>query len=194
MACAKHFAAYGAAEGGRDYNTADLSERSLREAYLPPFEAAVQAGVASIMTGFNEINGIPATANDWLLKTILREEWKFDGLVVSDHNSVVEMINHGLVEGDPEAAMYALNAGTDMEMFSQTYLNHGEELVRSGKVSLATVDAAVRNVLRQKYRVGLFDNPWASEEFETATLKKPEFLQAAREIAGKSFVLLKNER
>ena len=194
MACAKHFAAYGAAEGGRDYNTVDLSERSLRESYLPPFEAAVQAGAASIMTGFNEINGIPATANDWLLKTILREEWKFDGLVVSDHNSVVEMINHGLAENDSEAAMYALNAGTDMEMFSQTYLNHGEELVRSGKVSLATVDAAVRNVLRQKYRVGLFDNPWASEEFEAATLKKPEFLQAAREIAGKSFVLLKNER
>jgi beta-glucosidase len=194
MACAKHFAAYGAAEAGRDYNTVDMSERRLREVYLPPFKAAVDAGVGSFMTAFNDLNGVPATANQLLLRQILRDEWKFDGLVISDYKAVAELINHGLAADGKEAAMYALNGGTDMEMLSTTYIQHGEELLHSGKVSIQTIDNAVRNVLRVKFRLGLFENPFANEQLENSTLKKPEFLQAAREISAKSFVLLKNER
>ena len=194
MACAKHFAAYGAAEGGRDYNTVDMSERALREIYLPPFKAAIDAGVGSFMTAFDDLNGVPSTANPFLLKQILRGEWKFDGLVVSDYTSVKELINHGLAANENEAAMYALNAGTDMEMVSRTYVQNGAELVKSGKVSMKTVDDAVRNVLRVKFRLGLFEKPYVDENLEKSTIKKPEFLQAARETAAKSFVLLKNER
>jgi beta-glucosidase len=194
LACAKHFAAYGAAEAGRDYNTVDMSERTLREVYLPPFKAAKDAGAGSFMTAFNDLNGVPSTANSFLLRQILRAEWKFDGLVVSDYTSVKELINHGLAANDREAAMYSLNAGTDMEMVSRTFNQHGAELVKSSKVSMKTIDDAVRNVLRVKFRLGLFDNPYADERRETATIKKPEFLQAAHETAAKSFVLLKNER
>ncbi|OWA53016.1 Periplasmic beta-glucosidase [Hypsibius exemplaris] len=195
LACAKHLVGYGAAEGGRDYNTVDMSERRLRETYLPPFKAAVDAGVGSFMTAFNDLNGMPATANKFILRDILRGEWEFDGLVVSDHNSVEEMINHGLAADKSEAARLALNAGTDMEMFSGTYLENGAKLVETGKVATETINNAVRNVLRIKFRLGLFENPNApvSAEQEQATLKKPEFLKAAREIAAKSFVLLKNE-
>jgi beta-glucosidase len=185
LACAKHFAAYGAAEAGRDYNTVDMSERTLREVYLPPFKAAKDAGAGSFMTAFNDLNGVPSTANSFLLRQILRAEWKFDGLVVSDYTSVKELINHGLAANDREAAMYSLNAGTDMEMVSRTFNQHGAELVKSGKVSMKTIDDAVRNVLRVKFRLGLFDNPYADERRETATIKKPEFLQAARETAAK---------
>jgi beta-glucosidase len=156
MACAKHFAAYGAAEGGRDYNTVDMSERTLREIYLPPFEAAKNAGAGSFMTSFNTLNGVPATANSFLLKQILRGEWKFDGLVVSDYTSVAELIKHGVARDGSEAAQIALNAGTDMEMVSRFYNQNGEELVKSGKVSMKTVDDAVRNVLRVKFRLGTF--------------------------------------
>jgi beta-glucosidase len=194
MACAKHFAAYGAAEGGRDYNTVDISERTLREIYLPPFEAAKNAGAGSFMTSFNTLNGVPATANSFLLKQILRGEWKFDGLVVSDYTSVAELIKHGVARDGSEAAQIALNAGTDMEMVSRFYNQNGEELVKSGKVSMKTVDDAVRNVLRVKFRLGLFERPYVEENREKNTIKKPEFLQAAREITAKSFVLLKNER
>ncbi|MGH7784510.1 MAG: glycoside hydrolase family 3 protein, partial [Candidatus Binatia bacterium] len=160
MACAKHFAGYGAAEGGRDYNTVDMSERTLRDVYLVPFKAAKDAGVGSFMTAFDDLNGIPSTANPFLLKQILRSEWKFDGLVVSDYNSVKELINHGLATDENEAAMYALNAGTDMEMVSRTYNQYGGQLVKSGKVSIKTIDDAVRNVLRVKFRLGLFDHPF----------------------------------
>ncbi|CAN5387820.1 hypothetical protein BH20ACI2_BH20ACI2_06490 [soil metagenome] len=194
MACAKHFAAYGAAEAGRDYNTVDMSERTLRAIYLAPFKAAKDAGVGSFMTAFNDLNGVPATADPFLLKQILRNEWKFDGLVVSDYTSVKELIPHGLAANDREAAMYALNAGTDMEMVSRTYVQNGEELVKSGKVSIRTIDNAVRNVLRAKFRLGLFERPYVDENLEKVTLKKPEFMQAARESAVKSFVLLNNER
>jgi beta-glucosidase len=194
MACAKHFAAYGAAEAGRDYNTVDISERTLREVYLAPFKAAKDAGVASFMTSFNDLNGIPATANSFLLRQVLRNEWKFDGLVISDYTSVKELVPHGLAANDREAAMYALNGGTDMEMVSRTYNQFGEDLVKSGKVSMKTIDDAVRHLLRVKFRLGLFDHPFVDENLEKATLKKPEFLQAARESAIRSFVLLKNER
>ncbi len=194
MACAKHFAAYGAAEAGRDYNTVDMSEHTLRAIYLPPFRAAIDAGVGSFMTAFDDLNGVPSTANPFLLRQILRGEWKFDGLVVSDYTSVKELINHGLAANEADAAMYALNAGTDMEMVSRTYNQNGEELLKSGKVSIETIDNAVRNVLRVKFRLGLFEHPFIDENLEKNTIKKPEFLQAARETAAKSFVLLKNER
>jgi beta-glucosidase len=194
MACAKHFAAYGAAEGGRDYNTVDMSERTLREIYLPPFEVAKNAGAGSFMTSFNTLNGVPATANSFLLRQILRGEWKFDGLVVSDYTSVAELIKHGVARDGSEAAQIALNAGTDMEMVSRFYNQNGVELVKSGKVSMKTVDDAVRNVLRAKFRLGLFERPYVDENREKNTIKKPEFLQTAREITAKSLVLLKNER
>ena len=194
MACAKHFAGYGAAEAGREYNTVDMSERTLRGVYLVPFKAARDAGVASFMTAFDDLNGVPSTANPFLLRQILRNEWKFDGLVVSDYTSVKELISHGLASNEKEAAMYALNAGTDMEMVSTTYVQNGAELVRTGKVSIRTIDDAVRNVLRAKFRLGLFEHPYVDENLEKTTLKKPEFMQAARDSAIKSFVLLKNER
>lgn len=194
MACAKHFAGYGAAEGGRDYNTVDLSERRLREIYLPPFEAAKRAGVGSFMTAFNDLNGVPATANSFLLKQILRVEWKFDGLVVSDYTAVKELINHGLAADDKAAARLALNAGTEMEMVSRLFNQHGETLLREKSISQATIDNAVRDVLRAKFRLGLFERPFADADLERATIKKAEYLQAAREIAAESFVLLKNER
>jgi len=194
MDCAKHFAAYGAAEAGREYNTVDMSERTLRGVYLVPFKAARDAGVGSFMTAFDDLNGVPSTANPFLLRQILRNEWKFDGLVVSDYTSVKELISHGLASNEKEAAMYALNAGTDMEMVSTTYVQNGAELVRTGKVSIRTIDDAVRNVLRAKFRLGLFEHPYVDENLEKTTLKKPEFMQAARDSAIKSFVLLKNER
>ncbi|HXG83393.1 MAG TPA: beta-glucosidase BglX [Pyrinomonadaceae bacterium] len=194
MATAKHFAAYGAGEAGRDYNSVDMSERTLRETYLPPFKAAKEAGAESFMTAFNDLDGVPATANPFLLRRILRDEWKFDGLVVSDYTAVKELIAHGLAANESEAAMYALNAGTDMEMVSRFYNLHGAELLKEKKISLPTIDNAVRNVLRVKFRLGLFERPYADEKLEKATIKKPEYMQAAREIAAKSFVLLKNER
>jgi beta-glucosidase len=194
MACAKHFAAYGAAEAGRDYNTVDMSERTLREVYLVPFKAAKDAGVGSFMTSFNDLNGIPATANSFLLRQILRRQWGFDGLIVSDYTAVKELIPHGLAANEKEAAMYALNAGTDMEMVSRSFNQYGEELLKSGKITMKTIDDAVRNILRAKFRLGLFERPFVDENLEKATLKKPGFLQAARESAAKSFVLLKNDR
>jgi len=194
MACAKHFAAYGAVEGGREYNTVDMSERTLRDVYLVPFKAANDAGVGSFMTSFNDLNGVPSTANSWLLRQVLRSEWGFDGLVVSDYTSVKELINHGLAANEEEAAMYGLNGGTDMEMVSRTYNQYGADLVKGGKVTMKTIDDAVRHVLRIKFRLGLFDHPFVDENLEKTTLKKPEFLQAARDAAVKSFVLLKNDR
>lgn len=193
MATAKHWVGYGAAEGGRDYNTTDLSERALREVYFPPFKAAVDAGVGSFMTSFNDIDGVPATANPFVLKQVLRDEWKFDGLVVSDYTSVLELQMHGLAGSESDAAMYALNAGTDMEMVSRLYNKYGEDLVKSGKVSMETIDQAVRHVLRVKFRLGLFDDPFASEEREKAEVFKQANRDLAKIAAERSFVLLKNE-
>jgi len=194
LACAKHYVAYGAAEGGRDYNTVDLSENTLREIYLPPFKAAVDAGVGTLMSSFNDLNGVPASANPFTLSRVLRGEWKFDGFVVSDYTSVKELIQHGIAGNDKEAAAAALNAGVDMEMVSRTYNQNGAALLREGKLSQATIDEAVRRILRIKFRLGLFEHPYVEEGKEQTTLLSPESRAAAREIAGRSMVLLKNDR
>jgi beta-glucosidase len=193
LACAKHWVAYGAAEAGRDYNTTDMSERTLREVYLPPFKAARDEGVGTFMSAFNDLNGVPSSANPFTLTTVLRNEWKFDGFVVSDYTSVLELINHGLAANEQDAAREALNAGVDMEMVSRLYNKHGAELLRSGQVSLATINEAVRRILRIKFRLGLFDRPYADETRERSALLSPESLAAAREIAARSQVLLKND-
>jgi beta-glucosidase len=193
LACAKHWVAYGAAEAGRDYNPTDMSERTLREVYLPPFKAAREEGVGTFMSAFNDLNGVPASANPFTLTTVLRNEWKFDGFVVSDYTSVQELINHGLAADEQDAAREALNAGVDMEMVSRLYNKHGAELLRSGRVSLATINEAVRRILRIKFRLGLFDRPYADEGRERSALLSPENLAAAREIASRSQVLLKND-
>lgn len=193
IACAKHWVGYGAAEGGRDYNTADMSERTLREIYFPPFKAAVNAGAATIMSAFNDLNGIPASANPFTLSRVLRGEWGFQGFVVSDYEAVRELINHGLAANEADAAQQALSAGVDMEMVSRLYSKHVPQLIRQGKLSEALVDQAVRRVLRIKFRLGLFDRPYADEARERAVILSPEHLAAAREIAARSMVLLKNE-
>jgi beta-glucosidase len=194
MACAKHFAAYGAAESGRDYNTTDMSEQTLREVYFPPFKAAVDAGVGSFMTSFNSLNGVPSTANPFLWKQVLRGEWKFDGLVVTDYTAVIELMNHGIARDEAEAALKALNSGIDLEMVSRLVNKHGDKLVREKRLATPTIDNAVRNVLRAKFRVGAFDRPFADPDLEKSMIMAPEHRRFAREIAAKSFVLLKNEK
>lgn len=194
LATAKHWVGYGAAQAGRDYSTTDLSERALREIYFPPFKAALDAGVGSFMTSFNDIDGLPATANPFVLKKVLRDEWKFDGLVVSDYTAVMELMFHGLAKDESDAAMYALNAGTDMEMVSRFYNKHGEELLKQKKVSMATIDNAVRHILRIKFRLGLFDKPFADENLEQREVFKQANRDVAKLAAEKSFVLLKNEK
>jgi beta-glucosidase len=193
LACAKHWVAYGAAEGGRDYNTTDMSEQTLREIYFPPFKAAVDAGAATVMSAFNDLNGVPTSANPFTLTTVLRGEWKFDGFVVSDYTSVKELINHGIAANDKEAAQAAINAGVDMEMVSRLFNQQGPELLREGKVSQATIDEAVRRILRIKFRLGLFEHPYTDEAPERDQLLTPSNRTAAREIAGRSMVLLKND-
>ncbi len=192
-ACAKHYAAYGAAEGGRDYNTADISERTLRDVYLAPFESCVNAGVATLMSAFAEVNGVPATGNSFLLRQVLREEWKFNGFVVSDYESVREMVLHGLCVDENDAAREAILAGLDMEMVSTCYRDHLETLVAEGSVPMPAVDDAVRRILRLKWRLGLFDNPFAKSDADKVLLRT-DHLDAARELARQSIVLLKNDR
>jgi len=194
LACAKHWVAYGAAEAGRDYNTTDMSERTLREVYFPPFKAAVDTGVGTFMSAFNDLNGIPASANPFTLTKVLRGEWKFDGFVVSDYTAVEELIKHGLAVDGTDAAQLALNAGVDMEMVSRLYNQHGAELLKSGKLNMATIDEAVRRILRIKFRLGLFDHPYADETRERTVILSPQNRAAAREIAARSMVLLKNDR
>jgi len=193
VACAKHWVAYGAAEAGRDYNTTDISETSLREVYFPPFKAAVDAGVGTFMSAFNDLNGVPTSANPFTLTKVLRDEWKFDGIVVSDYESVRELINHRVVADEAGAAGAALTAGVDMEMVSRLYHKHGAQLLKEGKLTQATIDEAVRRILRIKFRLGLFEKPYADEARERASLLSREHLAAAREIAARSMVLLKNE-
>ncbi len=192
LATAKHWVGYGAAEAGRDYNTTNLSERALREIYFPPFKAALDAGVDSFMTSFNDLDGVPATANPFVLRDVLRKQWGFDGLVVSDYTAVMELMFHGLAKDEAEAAMYALNAGTDMEMVSRLYNKHGAELLKQKRVSMATIDEAVRNVLRIKFRLGLFDHPFADESREKNEVFKQPNRELAKTAAERSFVLLKN--
>ena len=194
LACAKHWVAYGAAEGGRDYNTVEVSENTLREIYFPPFKAAVDAGVGTLMSSFNAINGVPASANAFTLTKVLRDEWKFDGFVVSDYTSVRELINHGIAGNEEQAAASALNAGVDMEMVSRSYNQFGPKLLDERKVSLATIDEAVRRIVRIKFRLGLFDKPYTDEAREPQSLLRPASMSLAREIAARSMVLLKNDR
>ena len=157
LACAKHWVAYGAAEGGRDYNTTEMSENTLREVYFPPFKAAVDDGVGTVMSAFNDLNGVPTSANPFTLTKVLRGEWKFEGFVVSDYTSVKELINHGVAADDKDAARAALNAGVDMEMVSRTFNQQGSALLREGQLTQATIDEAVRRILRIKFRLGLFN-------------------------------------
>ena len=193
VACAKHWVAYGAAEGGRDYNTTDMSERTLREIYFPPFRAALDAGVGTFMSAFNDLNGVPTTANPFTLTTVLRDEWKFDGLVVSDYESVRELMNHGLAANEAEAAREAISAGTDIEMISRLYNKHLPLLLKEGKLPQRVIDEAVRRVLRIKLRLGLFEKPYA-DEGRQQTIGSVEHRRAARETAARSMVLLRNQR
>lgn len=194
VACAKHWVGYGAAEGGRDYNTTDMSETRLREVYLPPFKAAVDAGVGTFMSAFNDLNGVPASANPFTLTKILRGEWKFDGFVVSDYESVRELINHGVAGDESEAARAALSAGVDMEMVSRLFAKYAPALIREGRLHQATIDEAVRRIIRIKLRLGLFEKPYADEAREQVTILSPSNVKAAREVAARSMVLLKNAR
>ena len=194
LACAKHWVAYGAAEGGRDYNSVDLSEQTLRTIYFPPFRAALEAGAGSVMSSFNTINGVPASANPFTLTQVLRKEWHFDGLVVSDYESVKEMLAHGVAVDGTDAARQALMAGIDMEMVSRLFGNHLPELVEQGLVPRSVLDEAVCRVLRIKFRLGLFERPYADEAREAHVIGTREHRAAAREIAGRSMVLLKNDQ
>lgn len=195
LATAKHFVAYGAAEGGRDYNTADVSNRTLETIYLPPFHAAVTAGVQSVMVGFNEIGGVPMHANRELLRGVLRGKWRFDSIVISDYTGIRELIPHGVAADSRTAAVLALKAGIDIDMASGSYLQQLTETVNAGRVSQAEIDEATRRVLRAKYRVGLFDDPYRRCDVarERALTLTPGHRAIARDMARKSFVLLKNE-
>lgn len=190
-ACAKHFAAYGAAESGKDYNSTFIPERLLRNVYLPPFEAASKAGCATFMTSFNDNNGVPSTANSFLLQTVLRDEWKYDGMVVTDWASATEMIAHGFCKDRKEAAEKAVNAGVDMEMASESFVQNLEQLVKENKVSESTIDHAVRNILRLKFRLGLFDQPYITTP--QSVKYAPQHLAKAKKAAEESVILLKNE-
>ncbi len=190
VACAKHFAGYGAAIGGRDYNTAIINDELLYNVYLPPFKAAVDVGVGSFMTSFNELNGVPASGNQFLLKEILRDQWNFDGFVVSDWDSVIEMIPHGFAEDEKEAALKAGLAGLDMEMTSKTYEENLAMLVEEQAIDMDQLDEMVRNILRIKFRMNLFEEPHFNEENKSYL---PEHLEAAKSAAIESMVLLKNE-
>lgn len=194
MACAKHFAAYGAAIGGRDYNSVDMSDRLLWEVYLPPFKAALDAGAATFMNSFNDLNGVPATGNKILQRDILKGKWGFTGFVVSDWGSIGEMINHGNVKNDYEAAWSAITAGSDMDMESRCYKNNLAQLVKDKKITVSLIDDAVRRILLKKFELGLFDDPFrfCNAEREQREINNPEHAKVAREIAAKSIVLLKN--
>lgn len=195
MACAKHFAAYGAAVGGRDYNSVDMSERQLWEVYLPPFRAANDAGVATFMNAFNDLNGIPATGSVYLQREILKGRWNFEGFIVSDWGSIGEMINHGYSKDGKEAALSAITAGSDMDMESNSYRDNLGSLVAGKRVPIAAIDDAVKRILRKKFELGLFDDPYkfSDPEREKKELNNPAHREFAREIARKSIVLLKNQ-
>jgi beta-glucosidase len=194
MASVKHFAAYGASQAGRDYHTVDMSERTLREVYLPPYKAAVDAGAATVMSSFNELDGVPASGNKFLMTDVLRKEWGFTGFVVSDYTSIMEMIPHGVAADTASAAALALEAGVDMDMQAGFYQSALPRLVREGKVKEDLLNTSVKRVLRKKFELGLFDDPYRYSDVarEKETVMKPAFLEAARDIARKSIVLLKN--
>ncbi len=191
-ACAKHFAGYGFAEAGRDYNTTYIPEPLLRNVVLKPFKAAADAGALTFMSAFNDLNGVPASGNEFTLKKILREEWKYKGMVVSDWGSVTEMINHGFCANEKEAAQKAISAGVDMEMSGSSYSSNAKQLLQENKINQAMIDDAVRYILKVKFDLGLFENPYVNPDLEKSILK-PDFLDHARKVARESIVLLKNE-
>ena len=193
VACAKHYVGYGSAEGGRDYDAGEISEPTLRDVYLPPYEAAVKSGVGTLMSAFLDLNGVPATGNRRLLTDVLRGEWGFDGFVVSDWDSVHELVNHGVAEDKAHAAAIALHAGVDMDMVSGSYLETLVPSLQSGKVSQDDVDEAVRRILRIKLRAGLFDQPMTDPDRATRDLLRPESRSLARQFARETMVLLKNK-
>jgi len=194
MACVKHFALYGAAEAGRDYNTTDMSLDRMYNDYLPPYKAAIDAGAGSVMTSFNDINGVPATANKWLMTDLLRKQWGFKGFVVTDYTAINELMDHGLGDLQTVSAR-SLNAGVEMDMVGEGFLTTLKKSLTEGKVKQAQIDNACRLVLEAKYKLGLFDDPfrYCNEERAKTEILKPEHLKYAREVAGQSFVLLKNE-
>jgi beta-glucosidase len=193
LACVKHFVGYGAAEGGKDYNSVELSDRTLRQVYLPPFHAAVKAGAGSVMSAFNSINGVPATSNSFTLTQVLRHEWDFKGVVISDYGAIRETIAHGTAFDGRTAARKALSAGIDIDLESNLFARHLAELVRSGEIPQQSVDQAVRRVLRIKFALGLFDHPYTPEP-ASGGKPQPEAadVEFARTVAERSFVLLKN--
>lgn len=194
MACVKHFALYGAAEAGRDYNPADMGDRTMFDVYLPPYKAAIDAGVGSVMTSFNEINGVPATASHWLNTELLREQWGFDGLLVSDYTAVAELVPHGIGD-EPTVTSLALQSGVDMDMVSEFYLNNLEMLAEDNRETETWITTSARRVLEAKYKLGLFDDPfrYVNEELAVRTMMSDDHRDAARDISRKSMVLLKNE-
>ncbi len=196
MACVKHFVGYGAAVGGRDYNSVDMSDRMLWETYLPPFKAALDAGAATFMNSFNDLNGVPATGNKYLQRDILKGKWNFQGFVVSDWGSIGEMVNHGNVKDNKEAAQLAITAGSDMDMESNAYRYNLVQLVQEGKVAITLIDDAVKRILRKKFELGLFDDPYkySNSKREAKELNNPLHRKIARDMAAKSIVLLKNEK
>lgn len=195
LACAKHFAAYGAAQAGRDYNTVNMGEEELRNTYLPPFKAAVDAGVGTFMTSFNELNGVPASGNTFLYRKVLRDEWNFKGVVVSDYTSINEMIPHGFAADEKDAARLAMLAGVDIDMMGDVYNMYLKELISEGKIDEALVNEACGRILEMKFELGLFDDPYkyCDETREKEVIYKKEFLEEARHAAAASSVLLKNK-
>ena len=195
LACAKHYVAYGAPQAGRDYHTVNMSEGELRNVYLPPFKATVDAGIETFMSAFNELNGVPTSGNKFTLRDILREEWGFKGFVVSDYTSINEMVPHGYAKDEKDAARIGMNAGVDMDMMGGVYKDYLKELVEEGKVSGDYINEACRRILLAKFKLGLFDDPYRyiDEKREATTKYKPEFLAKAREIAAASSVLLQNK-
>ena len=195
LACAKHFVGYGAAQAGRDYHTVNIGEDELRNVYLPPFKAAVDAGVETFMTAFNEINGVPATGNKFIFRDILRDEWDFNGFVVTDYTAINELVPHGFAVDEKHAAELAIKAGIDLDMMSGAYKSYLEELVNEGKIDVDLINDACRRILTVKYKLGLFEDPYrySDEERENKIIYKPKYLEAARESAAMSSVLLKND-
>lgn len=194
LACVKHFAAYGAPQGGRDYNTVDMSERMFRDRYLPPYRAAIEEGAVTVMSSFNDFDAIPVSGNKWLMRTVLRDELGFEGFVVSDYNAIHEMVAHGIAADGKEAAALAFDAHINMNMVDCDYIKYGEELVREKRVSEKTIDELCRAILVAKFRLGLFDDPYryGNGRYKTE-LYRPENMEIARDVTRKSMVLLRNE-
>ncbi len=194
LACAKHFVGYGAAQAGRDYHTVNMGDNELRNVYMPPFKAAIDSGVETFMTAFNELNGVPATANQYIFKDILRDEWGFNGFVVTDYTAINELVSHGYAKNEKHATELAINSAIDMDMMSGAYRRFLNELVSEGKVDEKLVNEACRRILVAKFKLGLFDDPYrySNEQREKEIIYRPEFLESARKIASKSSVLLKN--